>query len=123
MEHSALLYFFGGVAIFIFGLNIVSENLQHLSAERIRDTIRILSKKPYWGVFLGMGLTMIFQSSGAVTSMLVGLGAAKVINLAQVMSLILGTAIGSTFTVQILSFNISKYGLAIFVLGFFVQIN
>ncbi len=121
MEHSALLYFFGGVAIFIFGLNIVSENLQALSAERIRDTIRILSKKPYWGVFLGMGLTMIFQSSGAVTSMLVGLGAAKVINLAQVMSLILGTAIGSTFTVQVLSFNISKYGLAIFVLGFFVQ--
>lgn len=115
------MVFLGGVAIFIFGLNTVSENLQSLSAERIRDTIRILSKKPYWGVFLGMGLTMIFQSSGAVTSMLVGLGAAKVINLAQVMSLILGTAIGSTFTVQVLSFNISKYGLTIFVIGFFVQ--
>lgn len=121
MEHGALLIFLAGVAVFIFGLNIVSENLQSLSAERIRDTIRILSKKPYWGVFLGMGLTMIFQSSGAVTSMLVGLGAAKVINLSQVMSLILGTAIGSTFTVQILSFNISRYGLTIFVIGFFVQ--
>ncbi len=120
-DHSAFMVFLGGVAIFIFGLNTVSENLQSLSAERIRDTIRILSKKPYWGVFLGMGLTMIFQSSGAVTSMLVGLGAAKVINLAQVMSLILGTAIGSTFTVQVLSFNISKYGLTIFVIGFFVQ--
>ncbi|MBY0386198.1 Na/Pi symporter, partial [bacterium] len=121
MEHGALLIFLAGVAVFIFGLNIVSENLQSLSAERIRDTIRILSKKPYWGVFLGMGLTMIFQSSGAVTSMLVGLGAAKVINLSQVMSLILGTAIGSTFTVQVLSFNISRYGLTIFVIGFFVQ--
>ncbi len=120
-HHHSVLVFFAGVAVFIYGLNIVSENLQSLSAERIRDTIRWLSKKPYWGVFLGMVLTMIFQSSGAVTAMLVGLGAAKVINLAQVMSLILGTAIGSTFTVQVLSFNISKYGMAIFVIGFFVQ--
>lgn len=62
---------------------------------------------------------MILQSSGAVTSMLVGLGSARVINLAQVMSLILGCAVGTTFTVQLLSFNISQYGLPIFAVFFF----
>lgn len=120
-EHSALTIFFSGVALFVYGLHLTSENLQSLSAERIRDMIRVLSKKPYWGVFLGMGLTAIFQSSGAVTSMLVGLGAAKVISLPQVMSVILGTAIGATFTVQLLSFNIAKFGMAFFAIGFFVQ--
>lgn len=121
MSQSSLVLFFGGVAIFIYGLQLVGEHLQKLSAETIRDAIRILANKPYWGVFLGIGLTMVFQSSGAVTSMLVGLGAAKMINLPQIMSLILGTAIGSTFTVQLLSFNISQFGLPIFILGFFVQ--
>lgn len=121
MNHSSLVIFFGGVAVFIYGLQLVSENLQKLAAERIREAVRILANKPSWGVFLGVGLTMVFQSSGAVTSMLVGLGAAKMISLKQIMSLILGTAIGSTITVQLLSFNIAKYGLPIFILGFFVQ--
>ncbi|MCC6138312.1 MAG: Na/Pi cotransporter family protein [Bdellovibrionaceae bacterium] len=121
MDHSAFILFFAGIAIFIYGLQLVSENLQKLAAERIRDAVRILANKPYWGVFLGTGLTVVFQSSGAVTSMLVGLGAAKIISLQQIMGLILGTAIGSTFTVQILSFNISKFGLPIFILGFFLQ--
>lgn len=121
MDHSSLVIFFGGVAVFIYGLQLVSENFQKLAAERIREAVRILANKPYWGLFLGVGLTMVFQSSGAVTAMLVGLGAAKMISLKQIMSLILGTAIGSTFTVQLLSFNIAKYGLPIFVLGFFVQ--
>ncbi|MCB9073005.1 MAG: Na/Pi cotransporter family protein [Bdellovibrionaceae bacterium] len=121
MVHSSVVLFFGGVALFIYGLQLAGDNLQKLSAETIRDAVRILANKPYWGVFLGIGLTMVFQSSGAVTSMLVGLGAAKIISLQQIMSLILGTAIGSTFTVQILSFNISQFGLPIFILGFFIQ--
>ena len=115
------MIFIGAVALFIYGLNLVSENLQSLSAEKIRNIFQILSNKPYWGVFLGIALTVIFQSSAAVTTMLVGLGAAKVVNLSQVMSLILGTAIGSTITVQLLSFNISKYGLALFGIAFFVN--
>lgn len=121
LDHSALVIFAGGVAIFIYGLHKASESLQDLSAERIREIIKMLSKKPYWGVFLGTIMTMCLQSSGAVTSMLVGLGAARMINLRQVMSLILGTAIGSTLTIQILSFNISRFGLPIFAACFFIN--
>lgn len=121
MDHSSLVIFFGAVALFIYGLNLVSENLQSLSAEKIRSIFHILSSKPYWGVFLGIALTVIFQSSAAVTTMLVGLGAAKVVSLPQVMNLILGTAIGSTITVQLLSFNISKFGLPLFAIAFFIH--
>ncbi|MGZ3723590.1 MAG: Na/Pi symporter, partial [Bdellovibrionales bacterium] len=117
--HSAFILTFGGIAIFMLGMNTASENLQKIAADRIRDIVTTLAKKPIWGVFLGIGLTMILQSSGATTTLLVGLGSAAVISLPQVMSVILGAAIGSTFTVQILSFNIAQFGLPVFALSFF----
>ncbi len=101
-------------------MSLASKNLQKLSANRTRDAFQKLSRRPHLGVFLGIILTVMLQSSGAVTSMLVGLGSAGVITLQQVMSVILGTAIGSTFTVQIISFNVAQYGLPVFILSFVV---
>lgn len=117
-QHSSILLALAGTCIFIFGMSIASENLQKLAANRIRDLIAVLSKTPFYGVILGIGLTLMVQSSGAVTSMLVGLGSAGVISLQQVMSVILGTTIGTTFTVQLLSFNVAKYGMGLFALSF-----
>lgn len=119
--HSALVYTIGGVALFMLGMKLASEHLQIIAADRIKDIVTTLARKPLWGILLGIGLTMILQSSGAVTSLLVGLGAAGVITLPQVMSVILGSAIGSTLTVQVLSFNISKFGLPVFGMFFFVH--
>jgi phosphate:Na+ symporter len=117
--HSSLILTLAGVAFFVYGIGTASENLQKLAANRIRLILGTLSRRPLWGVFFGISLTMILQSSGAVISMLVGLGSARVISLAQVMSLILGSAIGSTFTVQILSFDVARYGLPLFAVSFF----
>jgi phosphate:Na+ symporter len=119
-NHSAFVLAIAGIAFFMYGMSLASENLQKLSANRIRDAIQKLSQRPHLGVFLGILLTVMIQSSGAVTSMLVGLGSAGVITLQQVMSVILGTTIGSTFTVQIISFNISQFGLPIFIFSFLV---
>jgi len=119
-QHSAFVMTCGGIAIFMLGMNTASENLQKIASERIRDLVTTLAKRPIFGVFLGIGLTMILQSSGAVTTLLVGLGSAGVLGLSQVMSVILGTAIGSTVTVQVLSFNVAQFGLPIFGLSFFV---
>jgi phosphate:Na+ symporter len=110
----------GGIAVFMLGMNMASDNLQKIAADRIRDIVTTLARKPVWGVFLGIGLTLILQSSGATTTLLVGLGSARVITLPQVMSVILGTAIGSTFTIQILSFNVTQYGLPLFAISFFI---
>lgn len=119
--HSALTLTIAGVAIFMFGMNIASENLQKIAADRIRDIVTTLARKPVWGMVLGVALTMILQSSGAVTTMLVGLGSARVISLQQVMSVILGSAIGSTLTVQVLSFNVAQFGLPVFALSFTIH--
>ncbi len=79
-----------------------------------------LSRSKFLSIGVGIGLTSILQSSGAVTSMLVGLGSARVITLPQVMGVIIGTAIGSTLTVQIISLNLSGYALPVFIAGFIV---
>lgn len=109
-----------GIAFFMLGMSMASEALEKLASNRIRDVLAHLSKRPHLGVFFGVLLTAALQSSGAVTTMLVGLGAANVVSLSQVMSLILGCTVGTTITVQIISFNIAQYGLPIFSCAFFV---
>jgi phosphate:Na+ symporter len=118
--HSSIVIALGGVAFFIYGLKMASDSLQRLAADRIRDLITSLSSRPILGVILGILLTLIMQSSGAVTSMLVGLGSAGVIALNQVMGVILGAVIGSTLTVQFLAFDIAQFGLPLFVISFFI---
>lgn len=118
LNYSSVLITFSGIAFFLFGMQLASDNLQRLMANKMRDLMTKLVHKPYLGVLLGMSLTVMIQSSGAVTSMLVGLSSAGVITLRQVMGVLLGTAIGTTFTVQLLSFNLAQYGLPIFTMSF-----
>jgi phosphate:Na+ symporter len=120
VQHSSFASTMGGVAIFLLGLSMASENLQKIAANRIRQIVTTLAKNPVWGVGLGVMLTIVLQSSGAVTSMLVGLGSAGVITLSEVMSVILGTAIGATLTIQILSLDVARFGLPLFTMSFFV---
>ncbi len=120
LKHSYVVLAFAGIAIFMFGMQMASDNLQKLTANRTRDLIAQLSEKKFLGIVLGMILTVMIQSSGAVTSMLVGLGSAGVIKLRQVMTVILGTAIGTTLTVQLISLKLTDFGLSVFTVAFFI---
>ncbi|MEK6553711.1 MAG: Na/Pi symporter, partial [Bdellovibrionota bacterium] len=120
-SHSIVTLAFAGTCFFMLGTSLVSENLQKIAANRIRDILVKISGKTYYGVLAGAGLTMLVQSSGAVMAMLVGLGTAGVISLPQVMGVILGVGIGTTITVQLLSFNIAQFGLPIFAICFTIQ--
>lgn len=108
----------GGVAIFMYGMTIASESLQKLMANRVRDILGRLENNSALAISVGALLTVLLQSSGVVTSMLVGLGSAGVVNLHQVMGIIIGTAIGTTLTVQLISFNVAQYGIGIFTAAF-----
>ena len=119
--HTIISLIMGGTAFFLLGMHIASENLQNLAANRIRDIISRLADHPALAVIAGVIITVLMQSSGAVTAMLVGLGTAGVVTLPQVMGIILGTGIGTTITTQLLSFNIAELGLPIFALCFSVQ--
>lgn len=118
VQNSPLIILLAGIAFFLYGSQMTSQSLEKLLASRITRLMNKLSKSRFLSIGVGVGLTSILQSSGAVTSMLVGLGSARVIQLPQVMGVIIGTAIGSTLTVQIISFNLSGYSLPLFIVGF-----
>lgn len=118
--NSYFVILIGGVAVFMFGMSLASQALEKLMADRISALMAKLSDSNFLAISVGISLTTILQSSGAVTSMLVGLGSAKVISLPQVMGVIIGTAVGSTLTVQLISLNIYPYALPVFSLAFAV---
>lgn len=117
-QNSYLIILLAGVSFFLYGSAMASSSLEKLLASRITLLMNKVSKSSLLSISVGIGLTTILQSSGAVTSMLVGLGTARVIKLPQVMGIIIGTAIGSTLTVQLISFDLSRYSLPLFILAF-----
>tara|TARA_B100001248_G_C27398266_1_gene467505 strand:- start:5162 stop:6787 length:1626 start_codon:yes stop_codon:yes gene_type:complete len=117
--HSYLLGVFAGLAFFMYGLDFVSSCLKEIMGNRVRDLLAKLSKSKPLSISVGILLTLLMQSSGAVTSLLVALGKARVTTLSQVMGVIIGSAIGSTITVQLISFNIAQIGLPVFTVAFF----
>lgn len=118
-HNSSWILLLGGVAVFMYGMTLASQSLEKLLASRISQLMNKLNQSQFLAIVVGITLTTLLQSSGAVTSMLVGLGSAKVINLHQVMGVIIGTAIGSTLTVQLMSFNLSQYALPVLFASFF----
>jgi phosphate:Na+ symporter len=119
-HNSYFIILLAGVSFFLYGSSMASTSLEKLMATKITSLMNKVSNSQFLSITVGVGLTTILQSSGAVTSMLVGLGTAKVIKLPQVMGIIIGTAIGSTLTVQLISFDLSSFALPVFVLGFSV---
>lgn len=117
-QNSYFVVLLAGVCFFLYGSSMVSGSLEKLMATRITTLMNKLSSSQFLSIGVGIGLTTILQSSGAVTSMLVGLGRAGVVKLPQVMGVIIGTAIGSTLTVQLISFDLGHIALPMFTLGF-----
>lgn len=115
-----ILLLFSGVAFFLYGMTLASQSLEKLMASRLTTLMNKLSNSNFLAIVVGISLTTLLQSSGAVTSMLVGLGSAKVINLRQVMGVIIGTAIGSTLTVQLLSLHVTDLALPLFLTSFVI---
>ncbi len=119
-NNSYIVIMFAGVALFLYGSSMASRALEKLMASKITRLLNKVSSSQFLSITVGVGLTTILQSSGAVTSMLVGLGTARVIKLPQVMGIIIGTAIGSTLTVQLISFDLSTFALPLFTVAFLV---
>jgi phosphate:Na+ symporter len=116
--NSYFVILISGVAIFLYGMSMSSHSLEKLMANKITGLMHRLSESKFLSIVVGVSMTTLLQSSGAVTSMLVGLGSARVITLRQVMGVIIGTAIGSTLTVQLISLDLGQYALPLFAVAF-----
>lgn len=111
----------GGLAIFIYGMNMMSECLQKAAGEKMRSILALLTKNPVMGVLAGALTTAVLQSSSATTVMAIGFVSAGFMNLPQAISIIIGANIGTTMTAQIIAFKLSDYIYAIIFAGFIIS--
>lgn len=111
----------GGLAVFIYGMNLMSECLQKAAGERMKSILALLTKNPVMGVLAGAVTTAVLQSSSATTVMAIGFVSAGLMSLPQAISIVLGANIGTTMTAQIIAFKLSDYIYIIIFLGFFVS--
>ena len=109
---------FGGLAIFIFGMNEMSSGLKKIAGDRLRKVLKVLTGNPIVGILMGALVTALMQSSSATTVMVIGFVAARLMTLPQAIAVILGANIGTTITAQLVAFKIGHYAYPITAIGF-----
>lgn len=95
---SIVIPFIGGLAMFIYGMNIMADGLQKAAGSKMKKILEVLTKNKLMGIGLGALVTAIIQSSSATTVMVVGFVNAGLMNLTQAISVIMGANIGTTIT-------------------------
>ncbi|MBE6377741.1 MAG: Na/Pi cotransporter family protein [Lentisphaerae bacterium] len=107
----------GGLAIFIFGMKMMSDGLHHVAGEKMRSILRAFSANRFVAIASGAAVTCVVQSSSATTVMVVGFINAGLLNLAQGIGLMFGAHVGTTITAQLVAFKISWIIMPAIILG------
>ena len=103
MGYEELFLFAGGLGMFIYGMQIMSQGLENAAGNKMKSLLEVLTKNKLMGVALGALITAVIQSSSATTVMIVGFVNAGIMNLTQAMGVIMGANIGTTITGWIVS--------------------
>ena len=114
---SLLLTLMGGLGLFLFGMNFMSQGLQKAAGAKLRSVLTAISKNKYIGVLFGALFTAIIQSSGATTVMVVTFVNAGLMELTQAVGIIFGANIGTTITAQLVSYNLTAVAPVILFIG------
>src|SRR5690625_2895149 len=117
-----ILGFFGGLRIFLYGTHLLSNSLQRIAASKMRAYLTKITNTRWKGIFSGIVATFFLQSSTVTSILVVGLVSTAALSLSQAFGIILGSAIGTTLTVQVLTFNISAYSTLFIFLGAIITI-
>lgn len=107
----------GGLGLFLFGIQLMATGMQKAAGDRLRRILEVLTTRPLIGFLTGLVITMLIQSSGATTVMVVGFANAGLISLSQAISVIIGANVGTTVTAQIISFKIESIAFPAIGLG------
>ena len=108
----------GGLSLFLFGMDKMSDALKNVAGEKMKDILGMLSNNRFMGMITGAIVTAVIQSSSVTTVMLVGFVSAGLMSLSQTVGVILGADIGTTITAQIVAFKVTKYALLLLAIGF-----
>ena len=103
MDIFSVIKLFGGLAFFLYGMNVMSDGLEKSSDGTIEKYLGIITKNKFFAMLFGALMTIAVQSSSAVTVMLVGLVNSGIVEFGQTIGVLMGSNIGTTLTAWILS--------------------
>ena len=103
MDIFSIINLLGGLALFLYGMSVMSQGLEKLAGGKLEGILRSMTSNKFKSLLLGLGVTAVIQSSSAVTVMLVGLVNSSIMTLEQSVGVIMGTNIGTTVTAWLLS--------------------
>ena len=110
----------GGLALFLYGMRLVGRGLEKAAGGKLRDYLTSMTSNRALSFLFGMVSTLLVQSSSASTVLLVSFAAAGLVTVGQCLGALLGAAVGSTITVQLIAFRLSDYALLLLAIGFFL---
>lgn len=108
----------GGLALFLLGLELMTDGLKAIAGARLQDLLGKLTANRFRGVLAGAGVTALLNSSTITTVLLVGFVSAGLMTLGQAVPMIMGANVGSTLTAQIMAFDVSRLTPFMLALGF-----
>ncbi|HOC81730.1 MAG TPA: Na/Pi cotransporter family protein, partial [Synergistales bacterium] len=117
MSTGLLFNLLGGVGLFLYGIKLMGESLQDLAGDRMRRLISALTSSPLKGVAVGALITAVIQASGATTVMTASFVHAGLMTLKQSVGVMMGAAIGTTVTAQLVAFKIGDFALPLIGFG------
>lgn len=107
----------GGLAMFIFGMNLMSDGLKLVAGSYLKKILEKLTQNRIVAMMVGAGLTALIQSSNAMCVMVVGFVNAGMMELERSVGILMGAKIGTTITGQLIAFNISQIAPVIAFIG------
>ncbi len=122
-----LFKFFGGLAVFLYGMNLMSDGLRKIGSESFKKFLQTLTKHRFTAVFVGLIITCAIQSSSATSVMVVGFINAGLLAFEQGVAVVLGADIGTTITAWIVSalgigkLKLASYALPVIAVGFIIN--
>lgn len=111
----------GGLALFLFGLQLMTSGLKAVAGARLQVVLGTLTANRFRGVLAGAGVTALLNSSTITTVLMVGFVSAGLMTVAQTVPMIMGANIGSTFTAQLIAFDMSAITPFILAIGFMMN--
>ena len=117
MTFNNLLALLGGLALFLYGMHMMSAGLEQAAGDRMKAILEKLTSNPFLGVIVGAVITAIIQSSSATTVMVVGFVNSQLMTLNQAVWIIMGANIGTTITGQLIALDASKIAPLVAILG------
>ena len=118
--HLIIFSMLGGLALFLFALQLLSSGLQEVAGKKANRILEILTSIPVIGMLVGAVITIVVQSSTLTTVMVVSFVNAAILNLKQAAAIIMGANIGTTLTGHLVAFNIASIWIYCAFVGFII---